>query len=142
MAPEMATGDPIDGRLDLYALGCVGYFLLTGEMVFEADSTLVMIGRHLQADPIPPSIRSGRPIPRQLEDAILACLAKDPRGRPADATQLSQRLADVELPPWTQADARAWWEANMGSTRPPPSADFPTSWPTRVEVALGPPESL
>ena len=141
MAPEMATGDSLDGRVDLYALGCVGYYLLTGEMVFEADNALVMIGRHLTSEPIPPSIRSGRPIPPQLDDAILACLAKDPAGRPGGAMELSRRLAEVEVPRWSTADAQAWWDANMGSTRPAPSADVPTSWPTRVEVRVGPVES-
>jgi serine/threonine-protein kinase len=141
MAPEMATGDSLDGRLDLYALGCVGYYLLTGEMVFEADSALVMIGRHLTSDPIPPSIRSSRPIPPQLDDAILACLAKAPAGRPASAMELSQRLAEVEVPCWSTADAQAWWDANLGSARPAPSADFPSSWPTRVEVRVAPVES-
>jgi len=140
MAPEMLTGESLDGRLDLYALGCVGYFLLTGERVFEAESAVVMIARHLRNEPIPPSIRSGRPIPQRLEDVILACLAKEPGNRPLDAGQLSRRLAEAEVPPWTQVDARAWWEANLGSPRPPPSSDFPTSWPTRVEVALGAPE--
>jgi eukaryotic-like serine/threonine-protein kinase len=140
MAPEMATGDSLDGRLDLYALGCVGYFLLTGVRVFEAESAVVMIARHLRTVPIRPSIRSGRPIPQRLEDVILACLAKEPGDRPPDAGDLSRRLAEAEVPPWTQVDARAWWEANLGSPRPPPSSDFPSSWPTRVEVALGAPE--
>jgi len=140
MAPEMATGESLDGRLDLYALGCVGYLLLTGERVFDAESAVVMIARHLKAEPIPPSIRSGRPIPRRLEEVILACLAKDPGRRPADARELSRQLGEAGAPPWTQAEARAWWEANLGPTRPPPSSDFPTSWPTRVDVAVGPPE--
>ena len=142
MAPEMAMAESIDGRLDLYALGCVGYFLLTGEMVFEADTALAMIGRHLQTKPIPPSIRSGRAIPQELEDVILACLAKDPGGRPAGAVELSARLERIELLPWTQEDAREWWDANLGSTSPPPPVDPTTSWPTRVEVALGQPESF
>jgi serine/threonine-protein kinase len=142
MAPEMAMAESIDGRLDLYALGCVGYFLLTGEMVFEADTALAMIGRHLQTKPIPPSIRSGRAIPQELEDVILACLAKDPGGRPAGAVELSARLERIELLPWTQEDAREWWDANLGSTLPQPPVDPTTSWPTRVEVALGQPESF
>ena len=96
-----------------------------------------MIARHLKAEPIPPSIRSGRAVPPQLENLILACLAKDPGGRPADAEELSRRLAEADVEPWTLADARAWWEANLGTARPEPSTDFPTSWPTRVDVAVG-----
>jgi eukaryotic-like serine/threonine-protein kinase len=141
MAPEMATGDALDGRLDLYALGCVGYYLLTGEMVFEADTALVMIGRHLRSEPIPPSIRSGRPIPPELDQVILACLAKEPAGRPASAIELSRRLAGVEVPRWSATDAQAWWDANLGAARPISSAEFPSSWPTRVEVRAGPMES-
>jgi serine/threonine-protein kinase len=131
----------LDGRLDLYALGCVGYYLLTGEMVFEADTALVMIGRHLRSEPIPPSIRSGRSIPPELDQVILACLAKEPAGRPASAIELSRRLAGVEVPRWSATDAKAWWDANLGAARPIPSAEFPSSWPTRIEVRAGPMES-
>ena len=76
MAPEMANGEPLDRRADLYALGCVAYWLLTGQLVFEADSPLRMLIQHIQASPIPPSIRSGQPVPRALEDLIMRCLAK------------------------------------------------------------------
>jgi serine/threonine-protein kinase len=142
MAPEMATGDSLDGRLDLYSLGCVAYFLLTGEMVFDVDNALAMISRHLQTEPIPPSIRSGRPIPRALEDIVLACLAKNPGDRPSGAAELSQRLAAIELTAWTQEDARAWWDANLGPPRAAPKPELTDSWPTRVEVGLGQTESL
>jgi eukaryotic-like serine/threonine-protein kinase len=141
MAPEMATGDSFDGRLDLYALGCVGYYLLTAELVFEADTPLVMVGRHIRAEPIPPSIRSGRAIPPELDRVILACLAKEPAGRPNSATDLSRRLAEVGLPEWSAGDARAWWDAHLGTTRGAPSTEFPASWPTRVDVRAGSVES-
>jgi eukaryotic-like serine/threonine-protein kinase len=142
MAPEMATGDSLDGRLDLYSLGCVAYFLLTGEMVFDVDNALAMISRHLQTEPIPPSIRSGRPIPEQLEDIVLACLAKNPGDRPSGATELSRQLAAIDLTPWTQEEARAWWEANLGQRPVAPKPELTDSWPTRVEVGLGQAESL
>jgi serine/threonine-protein kinase len=142
MAPEMATGDSLDGRLDLYSLGCVAYFLLTGEMVFDVDNALAMISRHLQTEPIPPSIRSGRPIPGQLEDIVLACLAKNPGDRPSGATELSRQLAAIDLTPWTQEEARAWWEANLGQRPVAPKPELTDSWPTRVEVGLGQAESL
>jgi serine/threonine-protein kinase len=137
MAPEMVTGDSLDGRLDLYALGCVGYFLLTGELVFEADSVLGMIGQHLRTAPVPPSIRSGRPTPPEVDSVILACLAKEPTGRPATALELCRRLDGIDLPAWTQADAGTWWEANLGPG-PASPAQSASSTTTRIQVALTP----
>jgi tRNA A-37 threonylcarbamoyl transferase component Bud32 len=137
MPPELLTGEPIDGRLDLYSLGCVAYFLLTGEQVFEADSALRMIGQHLRAEPIPPSIRSSRPIPAELERIVLECLAKEPAGRPAGAAELALRLAAVDLPPWTPEEAQAWWESNLGASPTTSPVVFPDPLSTRVEVALG-----
>jgi hypothetical protein len=116
MAPEMANGEPIDRRSDLYALGCVAYWLLTGQLVFEADSPLRMLIQHIQASPIPPSIRSGRPVPRALEDLIMRCLAKKPADRPASADEIVAELDRIELDrTWTQADAREWWETNIAA---------------------------
>jgi eukaryotic-like serine/threonine-protein kinase len=137
MAPELLTGDPIDGRLDLYSLGCVGYFLLTGELVFEADSALRMIGQHLRAEPIPPSLRSGRAVPEELERIILSCLAKEPAGRPASAAELARRLAAVDLPPWMAEEAQAWWEVNLGASSATSPVVFPDPLSTRVEVVQG-----
>ncbi len=137
MAPELLTGDPIDGRLDLYSLGCVGYFLLTGKLVFEADTALLMIGQHLRAEPVPPSIRSGRPVPEELERLILDCLAKAPAGRPSGAAELARRLDALNLPPWTAKEAQAWWEANLGTSPTASSVVFSDPLSTRVEVVLG-----
>ena len=137
MPPELILGEPIDGRVDLYSLGCVAYFLLTGQLVFEADSALVMIGRHLQAAPIPPSIRSGRPIPEELERIILACLAKQPADRPASAKEVAERLTSVDLAPWSPEEAQAWWEANLGAAAPASAVVPPSPGPTHIEVALG-----
>jgi serine/threonine-protein kinase len=114
MAPEMANGEAIDRRADIYALGCVAYWLLTGQMVFEADSPLRMLIQHIQATPVPPSIRSGRPVPRALEELILRCLAKSPADRPATVDELVDALDELTLAQaWTQAEAREWWEANI-----------------------------
>jgi eukaryotic-like serine/threonine-protein kinase len=116
MAPEMANGEPIDRRADLYALGCVAYWLLTGQLVFEADSPLRMLIQHIQASPVPPSIRSGRPVPRALEDLIMRCLAKKPADRPASADEIVAELDRIVLDhPWGQADAREWWETNLAA---------------------------
>jgi serine/threonine-protein kinase len=116
MSPEMANGEPIDRRADLYALGCVAYWLLTGHLVFEAESPLRMLIQHIQASPVPPSIRSGRPLPQGLEALIMRCLATKPADRPASADEILEALDRVELDrPWTQADAREWWVANIAT---------------------------
>src|SRR4029434_7279937 len=82
MAPEMALGEDVDARADLYALGCVAYYLLTGEQVFTGDTVLKVITQHLQAVPVPPSERTELPIPAILEQLVLACLAKKREDRP------------------------------------------------------------
>src|SRR6266850_146214 len=84
MAPEMALGETtIDHRADIYALGCVGYWLLTGRLVFEADTAVKMMLQHIQNIPEPPSRFSELEVPRELDDVLLACLAKKPADRPA-----------------------------------------------------------
>jgi serine/threonine-protein kinase len=116
MAPEMANGDPVDRRADLYALGCVGYWLLTGKLVFEAESPLKMLIQHIQAEPVPPSQRSGRPVPPTLERLILRCLEKEPARRPASADELLAALDRVELEQtWDQQRAREWWATHMAA---------------------------
>lgn len=132
MPPEVVSGEPIDGRLDLYSLGCVGYFLLTGMQVFEADNALRMIGQHLQATPMPPSLRSGRAMPGELEHLILACLAKNPCDRPTTAQAFHLQLSAIDLAPWCQEEARAWWEANLGSRVVPSTVVFSNPGTTRV----------
>ena len=112
MAPEAARGDPLDGRADLYAVGCVGYFLLTGQVVFEAPNGLQVLARHLSTAPVPPSQRTELPVPAALEALLLTCLAKTPADRPSDADALATALAAVPVPPWTEVHAAAWWQAH------------------------------
>jgi eukaryotic-like serine/threonine-protein kinase len=95
MAPEMAQERALDGRADLYSLGCVAYYLLTGRLVFEGDTPIQTILKHLQQPPEPPSRVSERPIPPALEELVLACLAKRPEDRPVSAAIVSQRLAEI-----------------------------------------------
>jgi eukaryotic-like serine/threonine-protein kinase len=108
MAPEMTRGDPVSGKADIYAVGCVAYFLLTGHMVFEAENAFQMIARHLSAEPAPPSVRGNVALPPGLDQLVLACLAKDPAQRP-DAAELSRSLAASPGEPWTEDDAAHWW---------------------------------
>jgi serine/threonine-protein kinase len=114
MAPEMALGESVDGRADLYALGCVAYYLLTGQVVFEADTPFQMVARHLRAEPVPPSRRTEVYVPRALEQLVLACLAKLPEDRPQSAAELGRSLAAIEVEPWGQEEARQWWAAVAG----------------------------
>jgi hypothetical protein len=110
IAPEQAMGEEVDGRADIYATGCVAYWLLTGKPVFTADSTMGLLMQHARAEPMPPSERSGRPIPTALDDIVMACLAKQPADRPQSAKELSRRLAAVHgAYGWTQEHAQAWW---------------------------------
>ncbi|MEP6687343.1 MAG: serine/threonine-protein kinase [Gemmatimonadales bacterium] len=98
MAPEMVGSEAIDGRADLYSLGCVAYFLLTGQLVFQGDTAIQTMFMHIQQPPVPPSQRTENPIPPALEALILACLAKDPAERPQTAAALAGGLAAVEGP--------------------------------------------
>ena len=111
MAPEMALGEHVDGRADIYALGCVAYYLVTGQLVFEAETAFQMIAKHLQSPPIPPSQRTNKPVSADLERLILKCLAKNPIERPQSAAQLRQALEFIPTDAWTENDARGWWES-------------------------------
>jgi len=111
MAPEMALGESVDGRADLYALGCVAYYLLTGQVVFDADTPFQMIARHLRTEPVPPSQRTDRPVPAALERLVLDCLAKEADDRPQSAGELGRSLAAIEIEPWDEAQATRWWKA-------------------------------
>jgi eukaryotic-like serine/threonine-protein kinase len=96
MAPEMVQSETIDGRADLYSLGCVAYFLLTGELVFQGETAIQTMFMHMQQAPVPPSERTQNPIPPALERLILTCLAKQPEDRPGSASDLAAGLAQVE----------------------------------------------
>jgi serine/threonine-protein kinase len=109
MAPEMAVGDMVDGRADLYSLGCVAYYLLSGRLLFEGASGMQMLVRRLNEEPPPVSSRTELPIPAELERIVHACLAKKPEDRPPTARALSEALASAAVPPWTEEQARSWW---------------------------------
>jgi serine/threonine-protein kinase len=116
MAPEMAMGEKVDGRADIYALGCVAYYLLTGRLVFEAENALQMVGKHLGQAPVPPSTRvPGLELPPGLEAVVLRCLAKPPGGRPGSASELRELLATITTTPWTERMAREWWSTRVST---------------------------
>ncbi len=94
LAPEAITApDTVDGRSDIYALGGVAYFILTGQHVFEGKAVVEVLSKHLAEQPVPPSERLGRPLPADLEAVILSCLAKDRDARPASADRAEDGAA-------------------------------------------------
>jgi len=118
MAPEAAIGlASLDGQADIYSLGCVAYFLLTGGLVFREKEGLAMALAHINETPLPTSARTELPVPEALDRVILQCLAKDPAARPAGCRELARLLAQCIDPGsiWSQTDAQHWWEANRPS---------------------------
>jgi serine/threonine-protein kinase len=115
MAPEALMGDAaLDARTDLYALGCVAYWLISGRMVFEAPSPMKLALMHVDKPPVPPSQVTELPVPPDLDRLILDLLAKRPADRPASAAYVSARLEAIRLDsPWTQERARAWWMSHL-----------------------------
>lgn len=115
MAPEIAMGeDSIDGRVDIYGLGCVAYYLLTGSPVFDEKTATATAMAHVQKKPTPPSLRSELPIPAELEEIVLRCLAKRPEERPRSAQELSRQLQSLNgAGEWTREKAYAWWQTYL-----------------------------
>ncbi|MEA2723755.1 MAG: eukaryotic-like serine/threonine-protein kinase [Gemmatimonadales bacterium] len=114
LAPESASGEPVDHRIDIYSLGCVAYWMLTGRQVFQADGVVQMIARHLQTVPEPPSRYSGLPIPVALDRLVLACLAKRPSDRPESAWEMEGLLERCQTEsPWSREDSTNWWQTRL-----------------------------
>ena len=111
MSPEsMTTPGAGDPRSDLYALGAVAYYLLSGRPVFEGASLAEVIGHHLHSEPTVPSVRLGRPVPNDLETLVMRCLRKRADERPQSARALRAALRRCKfIPSWTREDATAWW---------------------------------
>jgi serine/threonine-protein kinase len=114
IAPEQVLGgSALDGRADIYATGCVAYWLLTGQLVFTADTPIGLVMHHAHTAPTPPSARTELPIPAAVDQLILSCLAKDPADRPQTARELSRQLATIDgAHGWTADRARDWWLQN------------------------------
>jgi serine/threonine protein kinase len=114
MAPEaIEQPDTMDARSDIYALGAVAYFLVTGGTVFTGQTTLELCRQHLQEQPKVLSERLGRRVSPDLEAVIMNCLAKRPNERPRSAADLSDQLGRcLAAGSWTKDDAEAWWQQN------------------------------
>jgi len=110
MAPEQVRGEDVDARADIYALGCLAYYLLTGTVVFNKPDAMAMAVAHLIDRPEPPSMRAEVPIPESLERIVLACLRKRREDRPQSVAALGAMLdTSTDVTPWTEADANQWW---------------------------------
>jgi serine/threonine-protein kinase len=120
IAPEQALGRAaLDARVDIYATGCVAYWLLTGQLVFTAPNSMALLLHHVHTTATPPSSRTELPIPPALDRLVLSCLAKNPDERPQSAKELSYQLAQIEVPSvWTQARAREWWNRHQPNASP------------------------
>jgi serine/threonine protein kinase len=143
MAPEaISRPDTVDGRSDLYAVGAVAYFLLTGRHVFEAASVLEVCSKHMLEAPVPLSQRLGKALPADLEAIVLGCLAKDRDARPASAADLrTSLLACADAAHIDLLAARAWWHAHRASQKNSPSSVGPVddagAHPATMAIDLG-----
>jgi len=133
MAPEaIREAGRADERSDVYALGAVAYFLLTGSPPFTGQSVVEVCAAHLHSEPEAPSERLGKPVTPALEALILACLAKVPEARPTSAANLLERLAAVDAPTFAAEEARAWWSRHGARPR---DEGLPTDGPHTLAVA-------
>ncbi|MBW2456733.1 MAG: serine/threonine protein kinase, partial [Deltaproteobacteria bacterium] len=138
MSPEALTSpDSVDARSDLYALGAVGYFLLTGRHVFEGNTVIEVCGHHMHAEPVPPSKRLGEQLPESLEALILRCLEKKPEDRPQSAAELLGALeACADVGRWSEEDGRRWWQEQGDAMKDLRARDAGTSTTRTIAVAL------
>ncbi len=111
MPPEaIHNRSPIDPRSDLYSVGALGYYLVCGQPVFDAEDVAELYEKHLRELPLPPSRRTSNPVGKEFEALLLQCLAKEPADRPPSADALRQRLASLtETAPWHSAHGAEWW---------------------------------
>ena len=119
IAPEQALGDVVTASVDLYALGCVGYWLLTGCLVFEGKSALELVMQHVQGQPQALSAKSELPVPGPLEAVIMGCLAKKPDDRPRDAREVAAKLEAIDMASvWDEERAALWWQRHLPTPLP------------------------
>ena len=120
IAPEQVlSAGAIDSRADIYSVGCVAYWLLTGDLVFRGDTPIAVMMHHAHTAPLPVSQRAELPIPPELDRLILSCLEKDPAKRPQSARELSRQLAEIPIAtPWSEERAEIWWSRHEPDVQP------------------------
>ena len=119
MSPEQLTSpETVGPASDLYAVGAVAYYLVTGKLVFEASTVVGMCAHHLNTAATPPSKRTSNAIHPELEKIVMACLEKKPASRPESARALADALLAIPRDGWTPRDATAWWDRQDLSAKP------------------------
>ena len=126
IAPETLKEQvDVDGRADIYALGCVAYWMLSGQLVFSGGNLLKLVMDHVSTEPPRLSERSESEIPAALEEVVHACLEKDRDKRPTSVRELARRLEAIELAEeWTQARAECWWKEHRRAQAGPGESDL------------------
>jgi serine/threonine-protein kinase len=127
MAPETIVGGvDVDRRADVYSIGCVAYYLLTGQLVFPASTPMQALVDHVHTPPVAPSERTEMPIPRPIDELVLACLEKSPDRRPQNAEEVLRRLNGCNAcVDWTTAMAERWWKTHLPElSGPVPTMDI------------------
>lgn len=139
LAPEVLTSPAeVNARSDLYALGALGYYLLTAKPVFEGRTLVEVLGHHLHSKPVGLSERLGEPIATDLESLILECLAKSPAERPASARALLDGLVRCQdFGTWSEQAARSWWAAHTGQLSPVKAEPSGKPRTRTLTIALG-----
>jgi serine/threonine-protein kinase len=124
MAPEaVSRPESVEARSDLYSLGAVGYWLLTGKTLFDDENVEALMAHQVQLPPPPPAERLGKQVSADLAQMLMRCLAKLPEQRPASAEELDQALARcVSAGTWLPLDAEQWWRSNVVALEPSPTA--------------------
>ena len=136
MPPEIAMGSTnVDGRADLYSLGCVAYFLLTGKLVFDEPTHTAMALAHVQKQPVSPS-ELGFKVPAGLEAIVMNLLSKDPDDRIASAEDLHRQIRNLkDLPKWCEDAAKQWWLYNLPEANPSAKVSVEDEMPTSAVAA-------
>ena len=113
MAPELIEGTKANAAADIYGLGCVAFWLLTGKTVFDAPNLMALLMQHATKTPDAPSTYDAT-IPPEMDALVLQCLAKKPEDRPRDAMELREKVAAIPLhEPWSETLAFAWWDEHL-----------------------------
>ncbi len=124
MSPEQVLGDAIDTRSDVYLLGCVAYFLLSGDDVFASSSSTTLMYHHVNTKPLPLRLRAPSRLPGCLNQLVMQCLEKRPELRPSSVAAIARSLRQIPLEnPWTRERASAWWSEHRDAMAKAPRSE-------------------
>lgn len=141
MSPEQALGNDLDSRSDLYSLGCVAWWLLSGKPLYRAESAMAVMVK--QADSPIPELEAElkEPAPLLFLELIRKCLSKSPEGRPQSAEDLKRALQEMGpfSPDWSEQDARTWWDREMPLAKREPQLSLP---PLRDAELIAPKQAI